>query len=215
MASTQGYVKRYGVGCTQQKHAVLERELARILDPRGESAKKRINVASLVAQSREHGQVGVASQACFAPMLDGDSVDEAEAPPTTTAELLDFLRRFEQSVRAAHGHASKQTDAASRSARRSGPEQGQPTGGRRAATCRTLLDGTAPAIALQAPSAAAAPACDPFHASARRAVCVGSIPRFAKCNADGATPDASSKAAPPLGITVPQALLMKAGEVIH
>ena len=45
----------------------------------------------LVADSRVHGQVGIAGEARFAPALDGDAADEAEpavATPTATAKRV-------------------------------------------------------------------------------------------------------------------------------
>ena len=66
----------------------------------GRSAEQFFNVARFVANPGEHGHVGTAGEARFAPVLNGDATDEAETPLTAFAESLDFLCRFEESVRA-------------------------------------------------------------------------------------------------------------------
>lgn len=91
-----------------------EREFARICNPRYERAEQFFNVARFIADPSEQRHVGIAGEARLAPMLNGDPVDEAEAPLTASAELLNFLGRFEESVRPVHDCANGQRRAASR-----------------------------------------------------------------------------------------------------
>ena len=211
---------------------MTEREFARTLDSRLEGTKQLVDVTKLVADSRVHGQVGIAGEARFAPALDGDAADEAETPVTTPAEMLDFLCGFEQSVRRVHGCARGQRGAASRSG------QSSRTAWSRAATCppvaacRTPPAGTPTATATRVPCVAALRAGVRSRAMLQQALSdartkVSESP-FAKFSADGAIQadlrssesagaesDMRYATSGTLRTPVPQLLLLRANEVIQ
>ena len=62
-----------------------ERELPRVRHPRPEMRQELIDVRGFIADA---GEIGVAGQPRFAPMLNGDSADEAETPIARPTKAL-------------------------------------------------------------------------------------------------------------------------------
>ena len=211
---------------------MTEREFARSLDPRLEGNKQLFDIAKLVADSRVHGQVGIAREVRFAPALDGDAADEAETPVMTPAELLDLLCGFEQPVRGVHEFASAQKEFASRPGRSSPPAWCLPATCPPVAACRTSPAGTPTATATRVPRVAALRAGARSRAMLQRALSdararVSESPS-AKFGADGAIQtdlrSSESAGAEPamrratagsLRTLAPQRLLLRADEVIQ
>lgn len=145
-----------------------EREFARICNPRYERAEQFFNVARFIADPSEQRHVGIAGEARLAPMLNGDPVDEAEAPLTASAELLNFLGRFEESVRPVHDCANGQRRAAFRSIRSHSHARCRRGVYRPVAACGMRPAGTPKATAPLAPGAAVLPAGGRSQAKLRR-----------------------------------------------
>jgi hypothetical protein len=76
----------------------LQREAARILNPRRERAQHILNVPGFIANACEYREVCVSRQARFTPMQHCDAADEAERPMLARAEVLNFTRCVQQTV---------------------------------------------------------------------------------------------------------------------